>query len=266
MNNQTAILLFSREPSEDAEIKSTENLRKLSNSCFENSLFLIYKAISNSNLDFFISTTKEKGEEYFSKFGCPLIIQPDKTFGEKFYESIKKVFNNGYDNIVVIGNDTPSLKLSDITFAAKHTSKNNSVIGPSKDGGFYLFSLNKNDFKKIAPFKFISINYQQSNTFFELISLLNDLSIFQYLLKQKDDFDKIYSIKVYILFKYQVEQTISISQNIIFNDLHLKYFLILFIKYKNSFYTFVSLSSPLSLYNLQLKTKIFLYKLVYHKE
>ncbi|MCH7827172.1 MAG: DUF2064 domain-containing protein [Bacteroidetes bacterium] len=244
MNSQTAILLFSRDPLEDSEIKSTKKLRQLSNSCFEKSLFLIYKIISNSNLDYFVSTTKGKGEEYFSKYGCPLIIQPDKTFGEKFYESIKKVFNNGYDNIVVIGNDTPSLKLNDITFAAKHTSKNNSVIGPSKDGGFYLFSINKDDFKKIDSFKFISINYQQPNAFFELISLLNDCSIFQYLLKQKNDFDKIYSIKVYVLFKYRIEQTISISQNVIFNNLYIKYFLTLFIKYKNSFYTFVSLSSP----------------------
>ncbi|HED08073.1 MAG TPA: DUF2064 domain-containing protein [Ignavibacteria bacterium] len=244
MNNQTAILLFSRNPSEDAEIKSTKSLRQLSNNCFENSLSLIYKIISNSNLDFFVSTTGGKGEEYFSKLDCPLIIQSGTTFGEKFYESINQVFEKGYENIIVIGNDTPSLKLTDITFAVKHTSINNSVIGPSKDGGFYLLSLNRSDFKKIDSFKFISLNYQQSNTLSELISLFNHCSIFQYLLKKKDDFDKIYSIRVYFLFKYQVEQMISIYQKIIFNYLYIKHSLILFIKYKNSFYTFAALSSP----------------------
>lgn len=244
MNNQTAILLFSRNPSEDAKIKSAKSLRQLSNNCFENSLSLIYKIISDSNLDFFVSTTGGKGKEYFSKFKCPLIIQSGITFGEKFYESINKVFEKGYENIIVIGNDTPSLKLRDIIFAAKHTSINNSVIGPSKDGGFYLLSLNRSDFKKIDPFKFISLNYQRSNTLSELISLFNHCSIFQYLLKKKDDFDKIYSIRIYFLFKYRVEQMISVFQKIVFNYLFIKYFLILFIKHKNSFYTFASLSSP----------------------
>lgn len=244
MNNQTAILLFSRDPSEDAEIKSSGNFRQRSNYCFEKSLSSIFDVISNSRLVFFVSTTKERGEEYFSKFNCPLIIQSQKSFGKKFYESIKYVFDKGFDNVIVLGNDTPSLKLRDIKYAAEHTSKNNSVIGPSKDGGFYLLSLNKNDFSKIDPIRFKSINYQQSKAAFELISLLNDFSIFQYLLKKKPDFDELSSLQIYYLFRVQIENSLTGMQNILFNYLIIEYYLTLFIKYKNSFKTFTSLSSP----------------------
>ena len=244
MNNQTAILLFSRNPSEDAEIKSPENLRFQSRNCFEKSLTHIFNVINQSKLDYFVSTTKEKGEEYFSKLGCNLIIQSGQSFGGRFYHSIKKVFEKGYENVIVIGNDTPSLKQKDINSAVKNTSKNNSVIGPSKDGGFYLLSLNINDYNLIDPAKFISIDYQQSDTLSNLICLLNDNSISQHLLKKKDDFDKVSTIQDYILFKDQLEKVITEIQNIIFNYLYLKFILTLFIKYKNSFYTFTSLSSP----------------------
>ncbi len=244
MNTKTAILLFSRDPSEDAKLKSSGKIMRLAGNCFEKSLTRILTLISDSRLDYFVSTTKEKGEEYFSKINCPLIIQSQKSFGERFYESMQNVFEKGFDNVIVMGNDTPFLKQSDITFSVKHTSKNNSVLGPSKDGGFYLLSINKNDFNRIDPIKFMSINYQQSNTLAELISLLNEHSIYRYLLKKKDDFDKIYTIQDYILFKGQIEKAITIIQNIIFYNLYLKFIITLFIKYKISFYTFTSLSSP----------------------
>ncbi len=244
MNNQTAILVFSRNPFEDAEIKCSENLEQHSGNCFEKSLAHIFNVVNYSGFKYFVSTTKEKGEEYFSKLACNLIVQFGEKFGERFYHSIKKVFEKGYENIIVIGNDTPSLKLKDINFAAKHTSKNNSVTGPSKDGGFYLLSLNKNDFIKISKNKFISINFQSSSALAELSSLLNDISVTQYLLKKKSDFDELSSLQIYYLFKVQIENSITGMQNILFNYLIIEYYLTLFIKYKNSFKTFTSLSSP----------------------
>lgn len=48
----------------------------------------------------------------------------------------------GKGSIITVGTDIPAMKRADITAGFKALKHNAAVIGPAKDGGFYLFGLN----------------------------------------------------------------------------------------------------------------------------
>jgi len=60
------------------------------------------------------------------------------------------VFEQGYDSVITVGNDTPQLRKHHILQAAKEIDKNKCVVGPSIDGGFYLMGLSKKQFREIS--------------------------------------------------------------------------------------------------------------------
>lgn len=104
-----------------------------------------------------------KGEQLFQELtkstlqkaknsGLPVFHVSDEhqigtTFGQRFSNAIASVFNQGYTSIITIGNDTPQLKTQHLKHAAKQLAKGKTVIGPSKDGGFYLLGLQKSNFE-----------------------------------------------------------------------------------------------------------------------
>lgn len=69
------------------------------------------------------------------------IKQRGKNFGEKFNNAINDTFNLGYDEVIIIGNDSPDISANHIIESFKNTSKS-VVLGPSYDGGIYLLGLN----------------------------------------------------------------------------------------------------------------------------
>ena len=69
--------------------------------------------------------------------------QKGSSFGERFTNAIQSVYDIGFEQIITIGNDSPHLQASQILETARTISKNKAVLGPSKDGGFYLMGLHK---------------------------------------------------------------------------------------------------------------------------
>ncbi|WP_411029422.1 DUF2064 domain-containing protein [Spongiimicrobium sp. 3-5] len=94
--------------------------------------------------------------------------QRGNSFGERFTNAIQDIFNSGYEQIVTVGSDTPLLKASHITEAAGLVNPDNSVLGPSLDGGFYLMGLHKDNFE---PTSFKKLPWQTS----ELTSAISTL-------------------------------------------------------------------------------------------
>ena len=89
------------------------------------------------------------------KSGLPCFIidslhQHGNNFGERFTDAIEQVFHAGFEHVVVIGNDCPALTATDLQTAALQLETVDYVIGPSTDGGFYLFGVNQRAFDKQA--------------------------------------------------------------------------------------------------------------------
>lgn len=165
MNPKTAILIFANSAEKEAERKPF-----LSKVIFDALNKQTLKTVEKANIPYFLITEKQ---------------QTGTSFGERFYNAISLVFNKGFQNVITIGNDTPHLKTHHLVDTLKFLEKKELVLGPSKDGGFYLMAFQKNYFNKEH---FISLPWQTNglhhaiskaanakNTTIQFLLLLSDL-------------------------------------------------------------------------------------------
>ncbi|WP_442265088.1 DUF2064 domain-containing protein [Tenacibaculum sp. ZS6-P6] len=94
--------------------------------------------------------------------------QKGKTFGERFSNAIETVFNQGYDHVITIGNDSPELNSQHILIAHENLIGHRNTLGPAFDGGVYLIGISKQQFQKD---EFAALPWQTS----ELLEVLSTL-------------------------------------------------------------------------------------------
>ncbi|WP_299013190.1 DUF2064 domain-containing protein [uncultured Polaribacter sp.] len=128
MNKNTAILIFANSAEKEAERKSF-----LSSDVFSALNKQTLKTVEKSGIEYFHFSEKN---------------QVGNSFGERFSNAIETIFKKGFDNVITIGNDTPHLKTSHLIDTIHQLEKNQLVLGPSKDGGFYLMGIKKEHFNK----------------------------------------------------------------------------------------------------------------------
>ena len=76
--------------------------------------------------------------------GVRLLLQRGTGFGERLRNAVADTFALGYRRVVVIGTDTPALSpvLCDAALKALAVGSSRTVVlGPSRDGGYYLHRL-----------------------------------------------------------------------------------------------------------------------------
>ncbi|MEM7552335.1 MAG: DUF2064 domain-containing protein [Bacteroidota bacterium] len=129
MRKGTAVLLFTRTPKEEAIARPYH--RSLG-------LKLVKRLIGRAKL-----RLKESG---FDSFVLDSNNQYGDTFGERLSNAFHDIFESGYDRVIAIGNDAPTLTSQDIAKADSHLNKESLVIGPSSNGGVYLLGLHKSAF------------------------------------------------------------------------------------------------------------------------
>ena len=66
-------------------------------------------------------------------------VQEGKDLGDRMKNTFSARFAEGYEQVVIIGADSPSLPLAYIRQA--FVSKQDVVLGPSVDGGYYLIGM-----------------------------------------------------------------------------------------------------------------------------
>ncbi len=132
-HNHTAILLFTREAAEEAVVKDFAEQFKAN------------KLIAGKMIDHSVSIIKKTGLPCFI---IDSLHQHGNNFGERFTDAIEQVFLSGFDKVVVIGNDCPSLSAHDLQQAAAGLDSNDYILGPGNDGGFYLFGVCQSAFNK----------------------------------------------------------------------------------------------------------------------
>jgi glycosyltransferase A (GT-A) superfamily protein (DUF2064 family) len=136
------------------------------------------KAISNGNVLFDALT--EHTLATVGKTGLPYFLLTEKeqygaSFGERFLNAVKFVFDKGFESVITVGNDTPHLTTKDILRAARSVSPKKFILGPSTDGGFYLMGLHKSQFHEVD---FTDVPWQTSSLF-KTITRLIEVQDFQ---------------------------------------------------------------------------------------
>lgn len=129
------------------------------------------------DLAFFDNVSQERNISVFPQSGNDL--------GEKMRNAFDDRFNEGYEKVVIIGSDSPSLPLENIQMAFR--SDKDIVIGPSTDSGYYLIGMNR---KRIELFEGVAWgsntvlretlkNIQLARVSLELLPLWYDVDEFQ---------------------------------------------------------------------------------------
>lgn len=126
-HNKTAILVFAQSAFKEAINKPFHNSEKLFTQLNAHTLTTVKK----TQLPYFHLSEKE---------------QRGNTFGQRLRHAIQYVYDQGYDNVITIGNDTPHLQANDIRKTAQLLEEHSLILGPSKDGGFYLMGIHHSQF------------------------------------------------------------------------------------------------------------------------
>jgi len=78
------------------------------------------------------------------------IEQQGEGLGERMKNTIECGFKSKKERVVIIGSDIPAITPEIIISAFDNLIKNEMVIGPAEDGGFYLIGLSSYSKKKIG--------------------------------------------------------------------------------------------------------------------
>lgn len=124
-------------------------------------------------------------QTYFNKR-----LQSDGNLGERMSNAFKDVLAN-HEKVLIIGSDCPQLDLMIISSAYKQLDVHDYVIGPSKDGGYYLLGmkdLNADVFNEIkwSTATVCSQTIERIEAADKTFDLLPELSDVDY----KEDWDK----------------------------------------------------------------------------
>ncbi|SNY95048.1 TIGR04282 family arsenosugar biosynthesis glycosyltransferase [Flagellimonas pacifica] len=163
----TAVLIFANSAKVDARNKIAVSDVKLFHALTSHTI----KIVKKSGLPFFHITEKE---------------QCGTTFGERFSNAVKAVYNKGYANVITIGNDTPQLKTHHLIEANNQLGLGKTILGPAQDGGFYLMGLHQSNFD---PELFVRLPWQRFGLFNKISQLFKSLGSDLYQLQVLHDID-----------------------------------------------------------------------------
>jgi len=103
----------------------------------------IEKVCSVAEADRFIGIASNSQTGYFEdvsrRRSVQLFVQEGDNLGERMRRAFEDRFKEGYERVVIIGADSPTLPTAYIEQALQ--SKKEVVIGPSTDGGYYLIGM-----------------------------------------------------------------------------------------------------------------------------
>jgi uncharacterized protein len=82
-------------------------------------------------------------EDYWDNQNFDKRLQTGSNLGERMYNAFSKGFQDGYETICIIGTDCLELTSKHIEDAFHQLQTNDVVIGPTRDGGYYLLGMKK---------------------------------------------------------------------------------------------------------------------------
>lgn len=170
---KTAILIFANSARQEAVNKPFSKSSALFDELNKQTL----QKVKRSGLPYFLITEEQ---------------QIGNSFGERYTNAFKTVFDQGFENVITIGNDTPQLQTSQLIETAQKLEQNPIILGPSKDGGYYLMGLQKSQFSFEA---FLNLPWQTSQLTRHIARLLAAKKVKIVFLKTLADIDAVSDIK-----------------------------------------------------------------------
>jgi rSAM/selenodomain-associated transferase 1 len=138
--------------------------------------FHTWYAVSPENFNEDILAAFVRMDKYF--------LQDGQDLGERMQNAFQTLFSRGYERLVLIGSDIPSITRDLISQALQGLQTNDVILGPSKDGGYYLIALSHPQ-----AFLFENLPWSSSDVFKKTIELLNKKGLTYKILPELEDID-----------------------------------------------------------------------------
>lgn len=171
-SENTAVLIFARSTKKEAEIKLSKGDHRdytLANFLNQKTILIVNK----TGLPHFLIDEEQ---------------QVGNTFGERLANAFQTVFDEGFENVISIGNDCVGLTADDILHTEDILEYESAVIGPDLRKGAYLIGMRKSVFNLD---RFTKLPWQSKSTFHALTEYFPKY----FLLEIKSDFNEIDDLK-----------------------------------------------------------------------
>lgn len=116
--------------------------------------------------------------------GFEVMIQEGEDLGQRMSNCFATLLARGHDRVVIIGADTPSLPLDHLQRAFELLRDRDLVIGPSRDGGYYLIGA-----RCVVPEIFRGIPWGTDRVLEETLTILKIFGMPRVLLPEWGDVD-----------------------------------------------------------------------------
>lgn len=126
--------------------------------------------------------------EEVDEFPIPIFqkyLQLGNDLGDKMKNAFIKMFARGYEKVIIIGSDCYELSPEIIESAFQVLDENEVVIGPAKDGGYYLLGS-----KKLIPEFFSNKTWSTNNVLLDTILDCKNVGLSYFLLPELNDIDE----------------------------------------------------------------------------
>lgn len=87
--------------------------------------------------DFISDDISEFGQDYQFE------VQSGNDLGSRMENAFQRLFSKGYEKIIILGTDCGELESNILEDAFELLDKHEVVIGPARDGGYYLLGMKK---------------------------------------------------------------------------------------------------------------------------
>ena len=124
-------------------------------------------------------------KDSFNKFE-----QEGDSLGDRMNNAFEQVFALGAKKAVIIGSDCPELSADIIEKAFEILNEKDVVIGPAKDGGYYLIGM-----KKLYPVLFEGKKWSTASVLQETINDIIEKDLSYSLLPELSDLDNLDDLK-----------------------------------------------------------------------
>jgi uncharacterized protein len=204
-SDRKCILVFVRAP-EKGKVKT-----RLANVIGHDAALQLYMSFVIDELDMlrnlffdviicFHPPTERSTVESWLKDQFNFMAQSGEDLGQRMGNAFKEIFSQGYKQALLIGSDLPDLSSSIIFDAFHHLTTQDSVIGPSKDGGYYLIGFHRDTFCKeifmhipwgtAGVYQQTLLFYHKKNFHYHILAQWRDIDDYEDLVWLKKSLDK----------------------------------------------------------------------------
>jgi rSAM/selenodomain-associated transferase 1 len=145
---RNAIAVFAKSPSSERVKTRLQNplgpgtIRELSEAFLRDTVE-VASGLASARL--YLACSPDRRDIFFQKleqeYGLSLMDQKGRDLGERMAHVFRQLKKRGFQKILIIGSDLPTLPLAYLRQALTLLDQHEVVIGPSLDGGYYLIGI-----------------------------------------------------------------------------------------------------------------------------